>query len=250
MRRIKKQYTTHYTTIDNQVLNDSKLSFGAIGLFGYLWAQADTFDFYISAIVKHGKDGRTKVEGYLKELETRGYLTRTKKRVKGKFNGYEWLLTDHLTKTPQRSEPKTENTAADKTDVGKTVDGKTATVNEQLINTNQIIPNQINTKFNNNQSLSNNTESSKDSRANQQQPEREKEKKNYFLAQMVKLQFENCEITVSDKELDKIAIAVANKDARAVHDELYKALALSNQYPVGYFLSCVSNLPDMEVSNV
>lgn len=249
MRRIRKQYTRHFTTIDNQVLNDSKLSFGAIGLFGYLWAQADTFDFYISAIVKHSdKDGRTKIEGYLKELEKRGYLTRTKKRVKGKFNGYEWLLTDHLTKSPQRTKPKTENTASDKTDVGKTVDGKSAAVNEQLINTNQTITNQINTNSNNNQSLSNNTESNKDSGTNLQQPEREN--KNYFLAQMVKLQFENCEISVSDRELDKIAIAVANKNARAVHDELYKTLALSNQYPVGYFLSCVKNLPDMEVQNV
>ncbi|MBD5429682.1 hypothetical protein [Lactobacillus sp.] len=234
MRRIKKQYTRHFTTIDNQVLNDSKISFGAIGLFSYLWAQADTFDFYISAIVKHSdKDGRTKVEGYLKELEMRGYLTRTKKRVKGQFNGYEWILTDHL---PQRKSSKAENTISVKTDDGKTVDGKSAAVNKQLINTNQTITNQINTKSNNNQSLSNNTE-------------REKENKNYFLAQMVKLQFESCEISVSDKELDKIAIAVANKNARAVHDELYKALALSNQYPVGYFLSCVNNLPDMEVSN-
>lgn len=266
MRRIRKQYTEHYTVIDNQILNDTKISFAARGLFSYLWAQADTFDFYVSAIVKQSdKDGRTKVQNYIDELEERGYLKRTEKRVKGQFSGYEWLLSDHRMIDDEEVEeeqveqkvksipvePQPENIEADKTDNGLTVDEKTATVNQQLISTKKTSTKEINTNNNKYQysSLSNiNTESIKHCGT---YPQRKREKdiaKDDFLATMVVSTFAKDGISVSDREFERIAVAVAHKDAGDVRGELDKTSIFATSYPVGFFISCVNNLPDAEVA--
>lgn len=95
MPKIKKVYKTKYTVIDNAVIEDTKLSWKAKGLFTYLWSRPDNWNFYASEVAKHSKGSRDQVLTGLAELEASGYLRRSRKRDK---NGHltsqnEWLLS-------------------------------------------------------------------------------------------------------------------------------------------------------------
>ena len=82
MPKIKKVYKTKYTVIDNTVIEDTKLSWKAKGLFTYLWSRPDNWNFYVSEVAKHAKGSRDQVMTGLEELETAGYLLRSRKRDK------------------------------------------------------------------------------------------------------------------------------------------------------------------------
>ena len=132
MVKIRKAYTKNFTIVDNNVLDDSILSLGAKGLFTYLWRQPDDWEYYESEIIKHSKDSRDKVRGYLRELEKWGYLRRKQlKRKNGQFGKTFWELTEHpdvqemsrkpdmndfspLTENPSTGKPSTENPATEK----------------------------------------------------------------------------------------------------------------------------------------
>ncbi|MDC2841629.1 conserved phage C-terminal domain-containing protein [Limosilactobacillus mucosae] len=95
MVRIKKQYTKGFTTINNDILNDTELSFKAKGLFSYLWSLPDDWVYYETEVTKHSTDGRGSVRSGLKELEEQGYLKRGRKRNdKGQLVNADWQLAD------------------------------------------------------------------------------------------------------------------------------------------------------------
>ena len=94
--KIKKVYQKRFTTVDNAVLNDTKLSWKAKGLFVYLWSQADEWDFYETEVVKHSTDGLSSLKSGLKELEEQGYLKRERQRDdKGHFKENNWILSEN-----------------------------------------------------------------------------------------------------------------------------------------------------------
>lgn len=143
--RIKKQYQKGFTTVDNLVLNDTKLSWKAKGLFVYLWSQSDEWDFYESEVVKHSTDKLGSLKSGLKELEHQGYLKRQILRDdKGKFKGNEWVLSDNpMFKNPISDNPMSE---------------KPMSENHTLTNTN-------NNNINNNKDESNSTKENKDKKS-------------------------------------------------------------------------------------
>ena len=95
MVRIKKQYTKGFTTINNDILNDTELSFKAKGLFSYLWSLPDDWVYYETEVAKHSTDGRGSVRSGLKELEEKGYLKRGRERnEKGQLVNADWKLAD------------------------------------------------------------------------------------------------------------------------------------------------------------
>lgn len=95
MVRIKKKYTKGFTTINNDILNDTELSFKAKGLFSYLWSLPDDWVYYETEVAKHSTDGRGSVRSGLKELEEQGYLKRGRKRNdKGQLVNADWQLAD------------------------------------------------------------------------------------------------------------------------------------------------------------
>lgn len=96
--KVQKQYKKSFTTVDNSVLNDTNLSWKAKGLFVYLWAQADEWDYYEAEVVKHSTDGIRSMRSGLHELEENGYLTRKRERVGNRLKGSIWILSD----TPQK----------------------------------------------------------------------------------------------------------------------------------------------------
>lgn len=95
MARIKKKYTKGFTTINNDILNDTELSFKAKGLFSYLWSLPDNWVYYETEVAKHSTDGRGSVRSGLKELEEKGYLKRGRERnEKGQLVNADWQLAD------------------------------------------------------------------------------------------------------------------------------------------------------------
>ena len=95
MTRIKKDYSKGFTTLNNVVLRDERLSWKARGIFSYLWSMPDDWDFYETEVVKHATDGRASLRSGLGELMKFGYLERTRSRNKnGKFGAPVWILHD------------------------------------------------------------------------------------------------------------------------------------------------------------
>lgn len=94
MAKMKKVKKDNFVIIDSKLVRDDRLSWKARGIFGYLWSMSDEWEFYEKEVMKHSADGLASLQSGLKELEKYGYLKRVKVRDKGKFKGYEWLLTD------------------------------------------------------------------------------------------------------------------------------------------------------------
>jgi hypothetical protein len=70
-----------FTTLGNEVLRDSRLSFCARGILAYLLSQPDGKRDDIRTLTERTPEGRERVAAALRELEKLGYLTRTKKRT-------------------------------------------------------------------------------------------------------------------------------------------------------------------------
>ena len=155
MPKIKKQYQSNFTTVDNTVSNDSSLSWKAKGLFQYLWSKPDNWNYTVTEVSKHAKDGIDATSVGVNELEEHGYLKRTQENKKGCFGGTAWTLSEKpifkkKAKEPKREKPITENPESVKPSTGnpvpeKPITGNPITENPRLLNTD--IPN---TKLNNN----------------------------------------------------------------------------------------------------
>ena len=106
-----------FTQVANEMLNDSKLSFKAKGIYAYLYSKPEGWDFAINRIARDCAEGRTAVDSGIKELEGCGLLTR--KRLK---NGrVDYKLHSQMQKKPLSGNPK----------VGKPQSGKTCTISNK-----------------------------------------------------------------------------------------------------------------------
>ncbi len=70
-----------FAQIKNEVLNDHRLSWGAKGLFAYLYSKPDDWDFSVERIKEASRDGKHSVIVGLRELEECGYLTRSRTKT-------------------------------------------------------------------------------------------------------------------------------------------------------------------------
>lgn len=107
VKRIKKR---GFTITDNKLIKDERLSWKARGIFQYLWAMPDDWNFYVDEVAKHSKDKVDALQTGLAELESYGYLKRTMTKNKGRFNGMSWELSDTGILTVNRKNRPTENT--------------------------------------------------------------------------------------------------------------------------------------------
>lgn len=123
MAIIRQKRKKRFSIIDNRVIEDGRLSWGARGLLEYMLSKPDDWKFYMSELISHSdKDGRDKTYGYVNELKKYGYVTRKQKRnSSGKFGNQDLIVTDSpLTGFPDTVKPDTE---------------KPDTANPQLLNT-------------------------------------------------------------------------------------------------------------------
>lgn len=242
MAKIKKVYDRGFTVIDNLVLNDELLSWKAKGLFCYLWSQADEWNFYVKEVAKHSKGGKDQVTTGLEELEKAGYLLRNRRRNElGQLKNNEWLLSDHpKEKWKNIAKKRTNKKKAPMTDFPaqeNPVQGNPAQENPALTNTNC-------NKYQHKQIKNINKSLSKE--------ERERD------ANVIKIlinYLNHCAeewrrpiITFSDSEISKMIRAVHGKDTRKLKEAAEKTVVYGEQYPQGYLLTCIKNLPE-EVAN-
>ncbi|WP_194924386.1 helix-turn-helix domain-containing protein [Catenulispora pinisilvae] len=81
MRIHRSARVRFFTTLGNEVLRDSRLSFCARGILAYLLSQPDGKRDDIRTLAERTPEGRERVASAMRELERHGYLKRTKKRT-------------------------------------------------------------------------------------------------------------------------------------------------------------------------
>ncbi|GEN48923.1 hypothetical protein [Ligilactobacillus pobuzihii] len=110
MTKIIKQRQKGFTTVDNSVVRDERLSWKARGIFFYLWSQSDEWDYFTNEVVRHSPDGLTALRTGLKELEKYGYLARKRTRnEKGQISTSDWIISEK----PYVEKPRIENQHVD-----------------------------------------------------------------------------------------------------------------------------------------
>jgi hypothetical protein len=104
---VRTKKNRNYTTINNTVLEDERLSWRARGIAAYLLSKPDDWRIDHTHLWKNGKEGRDAVLAAMKELEDCGYLVRTRMQGEdGKFTTFVTLVEEP---TPENPQPSTEN---------------------------------------------------------------------------------------------------------------------------------------------
>lgn len=85
---------TGFTIVSNDVIRDERLSWRARGILIGILSRPDNWRTDSTQIAREGREGREAVRAALRELETCGYLVRTKRRVNGGRIVTETLVYD------------------------------------------------------------------------------------------------------------------------------------------------------------
>ena len=118
-----------FATIPNQLLFDGEISLKAKGLYGYIQAKPDGWDFSAERISRDCKEGLQSIRATLRELEDAKYLIREKKHNDKGFWEIEYIL---FAEPYQRTEnQRTENQRTE----NHTTDNPTTENNADNINT-------------------------------------------------------------------------------------------------------------------
>lgn len=262
MPKIKKVYAENYTVISNHILEDENLTLKAKGLFAYMWAKSDDWNFYVTELVKHSKCGRDQVMSALDELERNGYLIRSRNRNElGQLtNKSTWLLSD----TPKKSwiEQKNKKAKKDKLKktVNKSVDNSTKPKSEKptlekptlenptLLNTNI-------TKYLSNKVLSYSLSKSPskiklvDKTPIQDYEREEKLNQIIFYLNRKRAEWHVKIAPISKRERNQLANAINSHSFEEIKPLVETAVVNATSYPVGYLISMIKNLPDANVFN-
>ena len=137
--KIKRSSTRgNFTTVQNDYLNDAKLSWKAKGIITYVMSLPPDWQLNLSDLKKRSRDGRDATATGLRELISNGYCRRCKVRNEdGTFDGWDYEVSDIQEFEPNTENPFAANSYTDNSD----------TENTTLINTHS-----------NNNSLSPNTQ--------------------------------------------------------------------------------------------
>lgn len=85
----------NFTVVNNDILQNSKLSWAAKGMLVYLLHLPDGWQINVADLSNRSRNGRDGTAGIIKELMTEGYISRVKiKNEKSQFKGYDYTVTD------------------------------------------------------------------------------------------------------------------------------------------------------------
>jgi len=108
MPRIRREHTTCYTVITNELIQDIRLSWKARGIMIYLLSMPEDWEFNLVDLANRAPDGKAALRSGVAELESAGYVRIEKERSPtGTFDGWTW----HVFEQP---EPRSENRTSDK----------------------------------------------------------------------------------------------------------------------------------------
>lgn len=96
LRRSKRQRP--FTQIDNEIINNSALTWQAKGMLAYLLSKPDGWTFFEDDLVKRSDNGKSSVRSILKELLETGYLIRGERMrdENGYWKGYPYTVEPYL----------------------------------------------------------------------------------------------------------------------------------------------------------
>lgn len=108
---LRKKRSRDFTTLSNELLRDSRLSWKARGLFCYLWSHSDNFKFSVERLTSKAADGRDSTASGLAELQRLGYLVIERIRGSGgRFVRVTWTLSeDPIASVQLAPSPEPEN---------------------------------------------------------------------------------------------------------------------------------------------
>jgi hypothetical protein len=96
-----------FTQIANGLFRDSRLSFKAKGIFGYVSTHRDGWQVTVAELVRRGREGVDAVTTGLKQLERHGFLYRTRERnADGTLGQALYFITDLPALQSPRSQPE------------------------------------------------------------------------------------------------------------------------------------------------
>ena len=107
--------TSNYTIMSSVHFREKCMSLKAKGLLSLMLSLPDDWDYSIAGLVTLSKDGKDSVMNALDELESFGYLRRTKTtNAKGQFSGYDYDIFEMPnTEKPYAENPNTANPNAE-----------------------------------------------------------------------------------------------------------------------------------------
>lgn len=92
---LRRRHRRHFTTLDNDLIRDSRLSWKATGLLVYLLSLSDTYKLHISRLSAQKLDGREATMSAIRELQRAGYVTIEQSRgAEGRFGTTVWTIDD------------------------------------------------------------------------------------------------------------------------------------------------------------
>ena len=144
MSIIRVHKTANFTVMSNTHFKEKKMSLKAKGLLSLMLSLPDDWNYSVSGLVTLSKDGKDSVMSALAELETFGYLERTRTvNERGQFSGIEYNIFEQ----PQTEKPVTENLTAVYPISEETTSEKPPQLNTNKLNTNSNkITNELRTK--------------------------------------------------------------------------------------------------------
>jgi hypothetical protein len=223
MTKIQKRYSGNFTILENTVLEDVGLSLQAKGLFALLWHLPDDWKFREREIERHSLNGKDSTVKARKELEAKGYLIRTRKRIHGKFNDIIWTLVE---KPPRAGNPPSVYPPSE---------------NPQLQSTNKQITNKPNTNIGNLSLTPSLPELSTGSKPTNQAKQKKREIKNKPLTdqqtetvKMVRNLFGQWGITLSEYEKGMLCYWAQHYQGRTIYQNAQSALGRADDSPFWY----------------
>lgn len=90
----KSSLTENFSTLPNEVVNSTGLSFKAKGILWYLLSKPSDWKVYIKEISQNSKDGVKSVRSGVKELIDSGYVVRTTERDNGVITDWVYYVYD------------------------------------------------------------------------------------------------------------------------------------------------------------
>ena len=144
MSIIRVHKTANFTVMSNTHFKEKKMSLKAKGLLSLMLSLPDDWNYSVSGLVTLSKDGKDSVMSALAELETFGYLERTRTvNERGQFSGIEYNIFEQ----PQTEKPLSENLTAVYPISVETTSENPPQLNTNKLNTNNNkITNELNTK--------------------------------------------------------------------------------------------------------
>ena len=146
--RIEKRNS--YTVIDNSVFRDSALSNKALGMLCRMLSLPDGWEFSVRGLSALSNDCVDGVMSQLNELEDHGYLRRKQLRDKGRFKGFEYIVSEaKMNDELDDEKPHTEKPYTVKPNTEEPYTGKPAQSNNKQSITKSSIKKEIYTEFDN-----------------------------------------------------------------------------------------------------